>query len=434
MLFESSYLFSLRTGGPKPPALASVMGAGDGVGAAGRGAGEEYHKTREKTVKDAVVLFQGGGIKDENLIAQYAGAVGSGWDKADDRWRGRYLQDRRLQQGADRITQVDRRLDWREEQALNKEYVETANGLAVRIGKEIRASLTVPGYVTEFKGPAEIIAETNEMASEVKGGQEALTEMSLRRAKDVTLAAHADAIAAVNADLSEQGPDATVKYHLAQKQALLLKLKYYEEGVLGQADATGPWWGRIPAFQYILPDDAVAEDFIEGFALEIASVLNDGRPSEQDKNAARAMVPDRQDTAEVAAGKMRNMIALAEITIRAVKNEFPAPMMVYVNKEGEFDLQRAEDQVMGGTLDAEQIRVLKHRANEGDQSAAQLLSLHNLSDESTGEKGNLRVENLILPGKAQGAQSITPDTGGGTTRLKNTGSGFQPESNIYEIE
>ena len=395
---------NLGGSGPNQPSPSDIKSLGNSAGAAGRGVGETPYKDLETTITEASA-----GLPqhwDEHSREAYKNAVRQGWDNAQNKHaenvraaKGLGLQKTRVDLEQARFDQSEDEWDWKTQNDINKNFIDGAKSSANNIKQDVISGLEVEGFTPKFKGLSDVIAEHELAMTRVKGSKKVLSEVTRKQARDIMEAAYKEGLNEVNARLSKRGMDDTIRYHLSQKKALLAKLKFYESKVLEKAGATGPWWGRIPAFQYFLPNDAVAEDFIEGFAIEVASILNDGRPTKEDAAAARAMIPDRQDTDVVAAQKMRNMIDLAQITINSIIEGFPVPLMVYIQDDGTFNKKMVQDKALSGVLDNEQKGILRKRAANGDKSAEALL-------QSLGEGNQAKSQVIKYP------NDISPDDSG----------------------
>jgi hypothetical protein len=108
--------------------------------------------------------------------------------------------------------------------------------------------------------------------------------------------------------------------------------------MMSKAILSGPIFGRIPALQFFVPDDAVFDGYGEAFALELASVLNRGRPSEKDFEAARKIVPMRRDREGVRAKKLEAIKAMLASRASGIEAQFPPVLTVVGNETDGFEI------------------------------------------------------------------------------------------------
>ena len=136
-------------------------------------------------------------------------------------------------------------------------------------------------------------------------------------------------------DLRKEGglPD-TARMAQAEIRALGEKIDHLEE-LRGGVEVDGVLARFVPDLQLLFPN-SYAYDHIHGaFALEVASVLNRGRPSDKDMIAAEKLIPSRDDTAEVARAKFAILRKMMLSAADSIDKGWPAPVSIFDTGETE---------------------------------------------------------------------------------------------------
>ena len=144
-----------------------------------------------------------------------------------------------------------------------------------------------------------------------------------------------------------------VKMELANLNAGRQKIMNLES-LYARVELKGPILGRLPAWQYFVPNKAAYEKEVSGFAVELAAIINQGRPSDKDAEAVRLLLPLSSDTMHVASELWDNLHRMMEAKKIALEEEFDVPIWSFVksgeNGIGNFDLDAYKTAVGARTL------------------------------------------------------------------------------------
>jgi len=144
-----------------------------------------------------------------------------------------------------------------------------------------------------------------------------------------------------------------VKMELANLAAGRQKIMNLES-LYAKVELKGPILGRLPAWQYFVPNKAAYEKEVSGFAVELAAIINQGRPSDKDAEAVRLLLPLSSDTMHVASELWDNLHRMMEAKKIALEEEFDVPIWSFVksgeNGIGNFDLDAYKAAVVTKTL------------------------------------------------------------------------------------
>ena len=138
--------------------------------------------------------------------------------------------------------------------------------------------------------------------------------------------------------------------------------------------------------QYLTPDNFVYSDLSEAFALKIAAILNKGRPSNVDFEAARRMIPLASDSNEVAQAKFENLRRVTKYARLALQRGIYLPLHLRARKapkdayfnitQEEIDRVQGDGGGLGGAifLQDEDVQYLLKEARDGDKWAQKMLN------------------------------------------------------------
>ena len=125
--------------------------------------------------------------------------------------------------------------------------------------------------------------------------------------------------------------------------------------------------GRLPIFQYFTPDDAQYDALREAFVLDLAAVINAGRPSDKDAEAIGKLIPTRASTEVVAGGIFDTLRQMLLAKKGAIEAEFHLPIWNYVNEEdNSFDVAAYQNAVDNKQLSAEDVTAMAEAMNDPD--------------------------------------------------------------------
>tara|TARA_R100000306_G_scaffold24235_2_gene27426 strand:- start:2744 stop:3661 length:918 start_codon:yes stop_codon:yes gene_type:complete len=140
---------------------------------------------------------------------------------------------------------------------------------------------------------------------------------------------------------------------VAEIDALAEKIDNFESFRSG-VEVSGPLSRLVPSIQFFHPLGYAYDHIQIAFALDVASILNRGRPSDKDMTAALNLVPSRTDSEEVTKikfEKLRNMMLSAK---KAINAKFPVPMSIFDTGDVDqhnipiYDFTQAGSMVEGG--------------------------------------------------------------------------------------
>lgn len=146
----------------------------------------------------------------------------------------------------------------------------------------------------------------------------------------------------------EKGLERWQKEELVAVDKGLARVRQLEDRFLS-AEVQGPIYASVmPIFQFFHPKSAAYDRMVESFRVELAAIINQGRPSDKDAEAVGAIIPRRTDTKIVAADLFESMRDMMKAKRMAVLNDFDLPLNEFVTPAGEvggmgkFDLEAYE--------------------------------------------------------------------------------------------
>jgi hypothetical protein len=135
--------------------------------------------------------------------------------------------------------------------------------------------------------------------------------------------------------LRKEGPPASARMAIGEIEAMVGKVSQLEK-MLAESRLLGPIFGRVPSFQLIDMPASVFDDFSSAFGLELASVLNRGRPSDKDFELAARIVPKRYDREDVRARKLQAIRDMLALRAQHIEMEFPPVLTIEGDEDSGF--------------------------------------------------------------------------------------------------
>ena len=161
--------------------------------------------------------------------------------------------------------------------------------------------------------------------------------------------------------------DAWAKKEIANINAGIAQIQQKEKLFFKQS-LSGPIFGHIPIHQFWAVDEAVWESTRKGWTVELASLINGGRPSDKDAEAVANLIPERSDRKVTAEALFQNLtdmlVAKREAIVDQFGNEqeFHVPVWDYT-KSGEFDLKGWKAAQKRGIVSESAIRGMVEQIN-----------------------------------------------------------------------
>ena len=190
--------------------------------------------------------------------------------------------------------------------------------------------------------------------------------------------------------------------------------------------------------QYLTPKNFIYDDTMEAFALEMASLLNQGRPSEVDFKSAKRMMPLSSDSPEVARAKFENLKRVVAYSQLALERQIYLPLHLKshqaFNDGGHFkiseeELARMENRNLGHAdfVDKAHAKLLAADARTGSKFAKQMIV-----DVAKSLGGDRNVENtpfagLVTQVELDGYIADEGYTGTGEFRSQESGARTQEQ-------
>ena len=195
--------------------------------------------------------------------------------------------------------------------------------------------------------------------------------------------------------------------------------------------------------QYLTPKNFIYDDTMEAFALEMASLLNQGRPSEVDFKSAKRMMPLSSDSPEVARAKFENLKRVVAYSQLALERQIYLPLHLKshqaFNDGGHFkiseeELARMENRNLGHAdfVDKAHAKLLAADARTGSKFAKQMIV-----DVAKSLGGDRNVENtpfagLVTQVELDGYIADEGYTGTGEFRSQESGARTQQQKAFEE--
>tara|TARA_Y100000593_G_scaffold60539_2_gene112255 strand:- start:431 stop:2833 length:2403 start_codon:yes stop_codon:yes gene_type:complete len=133
----------------------------------------------------------------------------------------------------------------------------------------------------------------------------------------------------------EKGLERWQKEELVAVDNGLARVRQLEDRFLS-AEVQGPIYASVmPIFQFFHPKSAAYDRMVESFRVELAAIINQGRPSDKDAEAVGAIIPKRTDTKIVAADLFESMRDMMKAKRMAILNDFDLPLNEFVTPAGE---------------------------------------------------------------------------------------------------
>jgi hypothetical protein len=182
---------------------------------------------------------------------------------------------------------------------------------------------------------------------------------------------------------AERGPSNAQTEFIAEARVMASKVEHFEERykALPFKGPVGSVFGGIS--QYLTPENFIYDDTMEAFALEMASLLNKGRPSEVDFKSAKRMMPLSSDSPKVAAAKFANLKRTVMYSELALTREIYLPIHERLRAtplNSYFEISQEELNEMNNTnlghahfVDKTQAKLLSEEAKEGSVFARRMI-------------------------------------------------------------
>ena len=273
-----------------------------------------------------------------------------------------------------------RQFDDKTKQNIRNRFHSNVSAKVTEIENSIVRNLTLGGD-SEYTSLSDSISDMVEKIARDfgEGAISTIGHADMNGAISLLTAAYDRGMTAANEKLGTRGPGERQKAFIAQKKGLMSKLSDYYR-MVEKSELTGPWFGLLPAFKYISPRSHIADKWIEGFSIEIAKVLNDGRPTQIDAEAVQLMLPNRRDTPGkdgTAYLKFKALMDMTRASIAATEAEFGYSMSVFVDANGNFNAAKAKEALAlwkeNKTIHPDAIGGpfgLKNKANSNDEDEA----------------------------------------------------------------
>jgi hypothetical protein len=96
------------------------------------------------------------------------------------------------------------------------------------------------------------------------------------------------------------------------------------EKYLEDAELKGPLFGKLPLISWLTPSSALYDAVTKAFTLELAAIMNRGRPTEKDALAVKELLPDRDEGEKLRGKKIAMLKLMVQTKIDNFKDEYKA--------------------------------------------------------------------------------------------------------------
>lgn len=282
--------------------------------------------TRDQIAEETAKLLQGIGV-EEDLILIYTGSTLKGFGNA--KTTGARLDDAdaRIQAGIDRL---DEAIKGRQSDEKRTVINDLSDSVYEKTRERIIVGRQAPRFLELYLPLLDDFGTIQKM-KEVPKGEERLFFRNIEKEFNRALTeSHQELTKA--GGLSNQA-----RMNKADIQALGEKIDHLEQ-LRDGTEVSGPLSVLVPTLQLFMPNSFAYDNIQMAFALEVASILNRGRPSDKDMVAAMQLVPSRDDSEAVAKIKFNTLRQMMLNAAGAIDANFPMPMSVFdTGKTEEID-------------------------------------------------------------------------------------------------